>query len=77
MVVVLYCTLSIFGDLPDPSVVQNTEVPVQFTCARWSPASERAANALIGDPGSQTRWEALAMVSAIFHVGHFVVRPAT
>ena len=64
-----------FGELPDPSVVQHTEVPTHFTCARWSPASERAASALIGDPGSQARWEAFAMVSAIFYVGNFVVWP--
>ena len=64
-----------YGDLQDPSVVQRTEVPVHFTCARWSSASEQAASALIGDPGSQARWEAFAMVTAIFMWETFLFSP--
>ena len=52
--------------LPGPASVQHTEVPVHFTCCRWTAASEKAAGALIGDPGSQARWEAYAMIAAIF-----------
>ena len=66
-----------FGDLPDPTVLQHTDVPVHYTCAKWSPASERAANALIGDPGSQARWEAFAMISAIFLWEDLLFTPQT
>ena len=64
-----------YGDLPDPTILQHTKDPVHYTCAKWSAACERAASALIGDPGSQARWEAFAMISAVFLWGGLVIHP--
>ena len=65
-----------YGDLTDPAVIQDNFVARHFTSVVWSAACEQAAGALIGDPGSQARWEAYAMVASIMMWERFLFAPS-